>query len=152
MITRETLIEIFVAADDRIKTSIFGGLRADRNDLRDREQAERALRWMEDMKIEEAAQVGIFGTKGIKQYQRVRIRKGAPITTTDPRYERNGAGYDKLAGRDYTVEVKMVFGGYIDSHWHRETAKYAARNERVSWAGEGGYWHECDTAFVELVD
>lgn len=59
---------------------------------------------------------------------RVRIPKGAYISTTHP------AG-DRIAKRSQVVTVKMIARAYEDHRGKRRPAT-------VTWTGTGGYW--CD--------
>lgn len=67
--------------------------------------------------------------------ERVRIPKGAYISTTHP------AG-DRIARRSQVVMVRMVFRGY-----QHDGCSVPAK---VSWAGTGGYW--CDAWEWEAID
>lgn len=112
------------------------------------DEAEAAIRWMQEANLTEIEQVGPWGSKNIKRGDRVMIRKGAVIRTTHPRWNRDNP---KVAGRDYAVEVHDVYEGYIQSNWHSHRRDEAVRNQQVVWAGTGGYWCWVDSKDVELI-
>ncbi len=78
----------------------------------------------------------------------VKIRKGAKIWTTNPKYRsknppnprtRDLMG-DKRAGRTLEVKLNRVSNGYVLSGKVYQPV--------VEWAGEGGYWFWCDATEV----
>lgn len=107
-----------------------------------------AARWMEEGGLTEVRQIGDFGGQKIAKGQRVRIRKGTIIRTTNPRYSRDNP---KVAGRDYVVTAFDTYSGHIQSHWHPHDHRHAVRNSEVVWPGEGGYWCYVDTSEVEVL-
>lgn len=70
---------------------------------------------------------------------RVLIPKGTSITGTFPQRK-------KIAGRSYQVTIFSVTDGW------RETGFAPGQKPSITWVGEGGYWHDCDAADVEVVE
>lgn len=75
-----------------------------------------------------------------KAGDRVRVKKGARISSTHPSHD--GV---KIAGRSYQVEVYTSFRGY-------RSADGEDIPPTVHWAGSGGYWKWCPLEDVEVVD
>lgn len=103
MITRDYLLQLAVSSSEQFEASTD---RDERTRLfRLSNQAEAALRWMEEEGLEVIPQIGPFGEKDIKKGDRVLIRKGSVITSMHPKHRHT----PKVAGRDYMVAVHNVF-------------------------------------------
>lgn len=102
-----------------------------------------AIRWMEEGSLTEIEQVGPFGELGIKPGQKVTIRKGAKIRSTNPKY-----ACGKTAGRQLTINVMDVEQGFIATSWHPHQRCYydTHREETVRWVGAGGYFYWTETS------
>lgn len=110
---------------------------------------EAALALMEQLNLTELPQLGTFGSKDLTRHMQVKVRKGALISTTDPKFDiRNNP---KIARRDHIVTLTHVYAGHIDTHWHPHKARYAFTNQQVEWVGSGGYWCRTDSHHVEAV-
>lgn len=110
------------------------------------EGAQAAIRWLREGGLTEAEQIGPFGSKNVKQGDKVMIRKGSVIHTTHPRWNHSNP---KIAGRAYSVTVHDVYDGYIQNGWHSHKRDQAVRNQQVVWAGTGGYWFWVDSANID---
>lgn len=122
-------------------------------------QAETCALWLERFGSGAAVeQIGPFGAKKINKGDKIKIKKGAHLYTTHPKYKRNylpnGETYDKIAGKDYIVEVHSVDNGWAPEpgHYHDHELHHKVRNQQVHWAGEGGYWFWTDTTNIETFD
>lgn len=77
----------------------------------------------------------------IKSGDSVQVPVGAVVTGTFPSLK-------KVAGRTHTVKVENTFSGWTKISDHRDDGP---RAPKVSWAGSGGYWHQCDASEVEVI-
>jgi hypothetical protein len=122
-------------------------------------QYEHAARYMEHFGITEAASIGPFGNLPVKQGQKVRIKKGAPLLHMNPsaeeRAHRDLHGCHRFAKRAYVVTVSQNFEGWCAGHdveyvsekyWHEYF-----RNQTIEWAGTGGYWTWTSPEHVEII-
>lgn len=152
MITKDGLLEMAAQADRDMEANKLppGTMQTDtwRQAYNRREAALNAARWLEEMGLTERAQVGPFGNIRVQKGDQVRIKAGTIIRTTHPRYDRNNP---KIAKRAYKVTVYDVHGGSINTHWHRHQVEWAARDQEITWPGEGGYWCYASTQDIEIV-
>ena len=156
MFTKESLRQTADEAEKTYRELLVlhppGTVHHERNDAHDlMERARLCADWMEVHGIAETANIGPFMTNLPKRGQKVRIRRGANIFSTDPKIAREG----EIAQRARVVTLDSVFEGYIDNHrgrkWVDERHAPAVVQARVHWAGAGGYWRWTDIENVELV-
>jgi hypothetical protein len=122
------------------------------------EQAETCALWLERFGNGEAVEtIGPFGAKKIESGDVVKVKKGAVLYTTHPKYKRtynpDGSSFDKIAGKDYEVKVHNVDNGWAPGphQYHDHKLRNEVRNQKVHWAGEGGYWFWTDAQNVEVI-
>lgn len=98
--------------------------------------------WMEKNGYSELEYVGPFGPEVLyEKGERVRVKSGAKISSTNPKYSRAKGG--KVAARAYQVKIQRAHPGYV----HQGEVHQGC----VVWAGEGCYWYETDLNNVEVV-
>jgi hypothetical protein len=122
-------------------------------------RAEFASKYMLAHGIKEARQIGSFGNLPVKQGQKVRILKGAPLhtmgATTAERAHKEIHGCHRFAKRTYVVTVSQNFEGWnTDNEYDMMREKYIRENMRqqtIEWAGTGGYWTWTSPEYVEII-
>ncbi len=119
-------------------------LAVEATDYRREKQAIGAVKYMEDNGIDTALAVGNFGLQDIAKGTIVRLKAGARVTSTHPKYR--GVGYDNPKTR--SLKVNKVYAGHIDYHVIDKTH---VRNPEVVWVGTGGYWFYTDINNVEFI-
>jgi hypothetical protein len=102
--------------------------------------------WMEKQGINEIANVGPFMSIKAERGVKVRIKKGAEIRSTDPKYKGG-----KIAVKPFQVTVFDVFDGYLDTMSRGTPREPEIVQAKVEWVGTHGYWHWTDANNVELV-
>lgn len=112
--------------------------------IRMRKEIEDALAcaiWMEKNGHKELEYVGPFGEVLFEKGEKVRVKAGAHLSSTNPKYSRAKGG--KTVARNYAVKIQRAHAGYV---LHGEVHQGC-----VVWAGEGCYWYETDLNNVEPV-
>ena len=152
MITKDFLLDLAVGAELEMEANALPvGTRQTSTWIAAsvrKEAALRAARWLEEMGLNEREQVGPFGGKTLQRGDKVRIKAGTVIRTTHPKYDHSNP---KIAKRSYSVTIHSVDGGTISSHWHPHQVSWAARDQEITWPGEGGYWCYASTSDVEVI-
>lgn len=145
MLTRNTFNTLLAEAQEQLSTA----LGPDRVNLNEQiHLCTNALQLMEQLDLDTVPQLGPFGSKPLTKGMKVRVRKGTPIRTTDPRH---GHANPKIAAKDYEVILTYVYGGHIDHAWHPHKAASAFTNQHVEWVGSGGYWYRADSQHVDAL-
>lgn len=113
-------------------------------DFRREKQAMAAVAYMEANGLTEATAIGHYGVQSIQRGTKVRLKAGAAVRSTHPKYR--GVGYDNPKTR--TLNVFDVYTGYVDYH---KIDRAQVRNPEVVWVGTGGYWFYTDINNVEFI-
>lgn len=123
------------------------------------DQAKFCARYMEAHNLTEVHNIGPFGNLKVKNGDRVRILKGAPLMTMGAtpaqRAHWDAHGCHRFAKRTYEVTVSQVYDGWCSGHdFEYVSPKYwreNLRNQTIEWAGTGGYWTWTSPEFVEVI-
>lgn len=124
-----------------------------------RDQMLFAAAHMELLGIKERSHIGPFGNLDVKQGQKVRIKKGAPLFTMGAgpagRAHKEEHGCHRFAKRDYVVVVSQNYQGWCDNssveHTREKYLRQGLRDQTIEWAGTGGYWTWTSPEWVEVI-
>ena len=108
---------------------------------------------MEKYGITETENIGCFNTLNVMRGQKVRIKKGAKIRTTDPRFKDG----NKIAKKSYVVSVAIVTQGWLTNYPLNKITEEKIigehfYNSSVIFGGSGSYWCHIDFNDIELVE
>lgn len=113
-----------------------GTFNQERNDARDlRDKLLACAKHMQDQGIASAMHVGPFSAEQFRKGQRVRIRAGARVRSTNPKARQ------VQATRARVVTVFSIDRGYVCDD--------GVRNPEVCWVGTGGFWCYADLNDVQ---
>jgi hypothetical protein len=109
--------------------------------------------------ITERKNIGPYGALPVKSGQQVRILKGAPLftmgATPAERDHKEQHGCHRFAKRTYVVTVSNSDEGWAETNdFARMRHKYqvlGVRDQRIEWAGTGGYWTWTSPEYVEII-
>lgn len=108
--------------------------------------------WMEKYGHTELVAVGPFiGMKLPKRDEKVRIKKGARVFSTDSRVPNEG----QFIQRARVVTVRSTDAGYFNEHAYRmgeRSDEELLRQPQLRWSGTGQFWYWTDLTNVELID
>ncbi len=143
MFTPTSLLEMAAVRESTLKDPDIASevRRKLRNEMED---ALTCAVWMEKNGLKELEHVGPFGPdipEGNVLWS-VRIKAGAKIWSTNPKYSRAKGG--KTAGRAYQVTATRMHRGYVHGGEVHQGV--------VVWAGEGSYWYETDLNNVVILE
>ncbi len=149
MITLEALLETALHAEEvyNERKALFGPGTVDkqRNDARQRmELATFCAEQMELAGITEAQSFGPFGLQDIERGTKVRLKAGARVRSTHPKYR---GGYNNPRTR--TLNVFDVYKGYANPNAHHRDP--SLRHAEIVWVGTGGYWFYASINDVEII-
>jgi hypothetical protein len=82
--------------------------------------------------------------KTISQGSKVRILSGTAFVSTNPK-QRSG-----VTERARTVTVRSIDQKYED-HTDYRGELVPARPAKITWAGTGSYWYDCNASDVEVL-
>lgn len=107
--------------------------------------------WMEKNGHTELLAVGPFiGMRLPKRDEKVRIKKGARVFSTDSRVPNEG----QTIQRARVVVVRSCDAGYFNEHAFRMgecSDEELLRQPELVWAGTGGFWYRTDLNNIELI-
>lgn len=113
-----------------------GTVNQERNDARElRDNLRACAKHMQDHGIASAMHIGPFSAEQFHKGQRVRIRAGASVRSTDPKARL------VTTSRARVITVFSIHPGYAS--WYEDV-----KNPEVCWVGSGGYW--CSTDLNEV--
>ena len=151
MFTRDSLLELAVQQDEIAQaTNTPPGVMCSDENLNARRQRDKALAaasWMEQEGIAQMAHVGEFLSFELQKDQRVRLRRGAHIYSTNPQVSREG----KINTLNRQIRVFDVHSGFIATNGFSAIHGGPLRNAEVHWVGTGGYWYWTDINNVEVI-
>jgi hypothetical protein len=101
--------------------------------------------YMENRGIQALKYVGPFGSVPFKVGDKVRIRRGTQVYTTNPKY----AG-SKIAGTTHVITVFDISPGWVCKDEGMQDGIRMSQ-PTVRWAGTGGYWCWVDANNVEQI-
>lgn len=149
MITVETLLNIALANEEiyNQRSAIVPiGYDRERNDAhKAMEQALICAAEMQKAGLTEATAFGPFGLQTIAKGTKVRLKKGAQIRSTSPKYR----GCYSENSRARMIEVYRVAEGFATPYPIADYNNF--RHPEVVWVGSGGYWFWASINDVELV-
>lgn len=153
MFTPDSLLQMAIDADVRYQALALAhptGVNDERSEARElRDKALACAAWMEKFGLTERAAIGPFAAFVPSKGQRVRVKKGAVITGTNPQTPRDGVA----STRDQIVTVNWAHAGFIDHGRHfSRREEDAMRDGEVTWVGAGGYWRRASLNDVVPID
>lgn len=146
MITPESLLQIAAESELLYKDLSIqfppGTYSRERNGARDRmDRALLCADWMIRKGHESLRFVGPFGNIPVKNGERVRVKAGSLVFSTNPQVDQTGV---ELKRSQIVTIHGDVSPGYVNEN--------RLVQPRVTWAGSGGYWRWTDLNNVDFLE
>ncbi|MNR87627.1 hypothetical protein D3C71_1309430 [compost metagenome] len=151
MITPAGLLELATNYESIYKARVAAGFGVgtydkERNDARrNMELAEFCAAEMERAGITNAKAFGPFQEFKLVRGDKVRLKAGAKVRSTHPKYR--GVGY--INPKTRTVEIFDTHEGYANPNAHHRDP--SLRHPEIVWVGTGGYWFYADFNDIEVM-
>lgn len=140
MITPDVLLKIAIHADAEAR--LYANPHESYPHRLARDKAMKAAEEMEEAGVKEAVGFGEFDSISYAKGEKVRLKKGAAIRSTNPKLR----GTNTINAQNRTITVYDVLKGYTDICGGYPCG---SRNTVIHWVGSGSYWYWTDINNVE---